>query len=135
VSRHRRPDIQGVSRTLIWLAHAADSDCPLGHGVALRALGALAAAEVPRRGVLWRPGGGLEDDDLHRTIQRVAMRHLGFAKQVAVFNRSLEAIASKTTTTERLDLEGSRVEAQSISDTAHYYTGLAFGLTFADRNR
>lgn len=134
MSRHRRPRIQGVSRTLIWLAHAADSECPLGHGAAFRALGALAAAEVPRRGVLWRPGG-TEDDDLYRAIKRVARQHLGYGKPIAAFNRSLEAIVSKTTTSERLALDDSRVDAESVSDTVHYYTGLAFGLTFVDRNR
>lgn len=132
MARHRRRRTLRLSPLLMWLAEVADHECPQGHGAALMDLGALAVTKVPSRGVLWKPADR-DEGDLYRAIELVAKRHLGYTEPAAAFYRDLEAIVSKTTLDERDALQDSRVDAESVSDTAHYYTGLAFGVTFADR--
>lgn len=129
--RHRRRSVLRLSSLLMWLAEVADRECPAGHGAALRDAGALAVTKVPSRGVLWKPGDR-DDSDLFRAIELIAKRHLGYAEPVSTFQRGLEAIVSKTTLYEREALQNSCLQAESVSDTAHYYTGLAFGVTFVD---
>lgn len=131
MARHRRRRPSRLSPLLVWLAEAADRECPQGHGAALMDLGAVAVTKVPSRGVLWKPGNRVED--LYRAVELVAHRHLGYGKPIEAFEHAIDAIVSKTTVEEREALVDSSLQAESVSDTAHYYTGLAFGITFVDR--
>jgi hypothetical protein len=130
MARRRRRALR-LSPRLVWLAEAADRECPQGHSAALLDLGAMAVIKAPSRGVLWNPRRRYEDD-LRKGIEIAAQQHLGYDKPDAAFDRSLEAIAAKATSEERSALATSRSDAESISDTVHYYAGLAFGVTFVD---
>ena len=106
--------------------HAAARECPKGHARALRELSALAVDKAPARGIFDPAVRG--EPELFQAIDRIAARHLGRARARAGWKRAVRRA--------RLDLEArdrierAAVEAQSISDTAYFYAGLAFGLTW-----
>jgi hypothetical protein len=127
----RRPNVLSAPGLLVEVARDAARECPPGHAQALRALGSLAIVKVPSRGILWAPGDAVEED-LYSGIRLVAERYLGAAKANAAWRRALDAIDAKTTFEELNAVEGAVLHANWLSQTAHFYAGVAFGVTFTD---
>ena len=105
---------------------AAARECPRGHAGALRDLTTLAMAKVPSRGIFDPSARG--EQELFTAIEVIANRHLGrkqarVAWRTAMRHANLELAAQDR-------LERAALEAQSVSDTAYFYAGLAFGLTW-----
>ena len=112
--------------TLRRLVQAAERECPRGHGSALRELTALALDKVPARGIF--DPGARGEDDLFAAIEAVAHAHLELAGARSSWRGALDA--AKLEIDRRDALEQAALEVQSVSDTAYFYAGLAFGLAF-----
>lgn len=118
-------------RTLRWLIEAAEHECPHGHADALRELTALALRKVPSRGVFDPAARG--EPDLYVAIESVARAHLELSSARTAWR---SALASASLSFERRDqIEQAALRVQSISDTAYFYAGLAFGLAFVHGGR
>lgn len=113
-------------RTLRWVIQAAEQECPRGHASALRELTALALRKVPSRGIFDPSVRG--EEDLFAAIDSVAKAHLELVEARIAWRRALEA--GNLTLDQRDGLEQAALQVQSVSDTAYFYTGLAFGLAF-----
>jgi hypothetical protein len=109
------------------LIRAAELECPEGHAAALRDFTTLALRKVPARG-LFDPAAQA-DQDLFAAIEAVADAHLEFAEARRAWRGALDA--AELSLARRDDIERTVLQLQSVSDTAHYYAGLAFGLTAA----
>ena len=113
-------------RTLRWVIEAAEHECPRGHASALRELTALALRKVPARGIFDPAVRG--EEDLFAAIESVAKVHLEFVDARMAWRSALDATSLNLD--QRDALEQAALQVQSVSDTAYFYTGLAFGLTF-----
>ena len=112
---------------------AAARECPRGHANALRDLTALAVRKVPARGIFDPTARG--EQDLFRAIETVADRHLGRTPARAAWKAAVRGGRLDLSTRDRI--ERAALQVQGVSDTAYFYTGLAFGLTWLSvyRNR
>ena len=106
------------------LIRAAELECPRGHAEALLELTALALRKVPARGIFDPTTQG--EHDLFVAIESVAEAHLEFAEARAACRSALDAAALSLE--RRDDIERAVLQVQSVSDTAYFYAGLAFGL-------
>jgi hypothetical protein len=95
-----------------------------GHANALQLLARLATLVVPARGVL-----APVEDDLYKFIDGVTTTYLSDMDHRKEFGRLLVRIES---TELRHAIETAFTQSISDSDTAYFYAGLAFGITFAD---
>jgi hypothetical protein len=127
--RHQPPSVTLVDwpPTLRWIVQAAERECPHGHASALRELTALALLKVPARGIFDPAARG--EDDLFAAIESVAHAHLELTDARSAWRKALEAAGLDLE--RRDDLEQTALQVQSVSDTAYFYAGLAFGLAFA----
>lgn len=107
------------------LVHAAERECPAGHAGALEDLTSLALTKVPARGI-FDPASG-DEDDLYTAIEAVASRHLGMTAARTAWRRAISGARLELEARDRVEHAAQRV--QGVSDTAYFYTGLAFGLT------
>ena len=127
--RQRRPHAVVVSDwplPLRQLVTAARSECPAGHAEMLSELTGLAIRKVPARGIFDPTARG--EDELFRAIEALALQHLDLATVRTTWRRSLEAAELPF---ERRDaIESAARQLLDVSDTAYFYTGLAFGLAF-----
>jgi hypothetical protein len=127
--RHRRSrsaTLVDWPPTLRQLVRAAELECPPGHAQTLRDLTVLALRKVPSRGIFDPAVRG--EDELFTAIESVARAHLELTEARASWRSALDVAALPL---ERRDeIERTAVEVQSISETAYFYTGLAFGLAF-----
>jgi len=105
---------------------AAEHECPRGHARALRELTTLALRKIPARGLFDPAVRG--EEDLFAAIEAVARAHLELADARAAWRRAVKA--ADLNLDRRDALERAALQVQSASDTAYFYTGLAFGLTF-----
>lgn len=122
--RRRRARIPAMLEALVEAVEQQQIDNAAGAARALRAFGELAAVELPARGVL-----GIDDrGDLSKAIQDIADEHLGFAPPRRRFFGGIETVAE---TELRLRIEDAAGELRAISDQAHFYLGLSFGVTLA----
>jgi hypothetical protein len=112
--------------TLRWIVQAAEHECPRGHANALRELTALALRKVPARGIFDPAVRG--EEDLFAAIESVAKAHLELADARIAWRSALEV--ATLTFDQRDALEQAALQVQGVSDTAYFYTGLAFGLAF-----
>ena len=112
--------------TLRWVVQAAEQECPRGHASALRELTELAFRKVPSRGIFDPAVRG--EEDLFAAIDSVAKAHLELLEARVAWRTALEA--GDLNLEERDRLEQAALQVQSVSDTAYFYTGLAFGLAF-----
>ena len=110
---------------LRYVIRAAEHECPRGHAEALLELTMLALTKVPARGI-FDPGGRGEDDLLAR-IERVARTHLDLAGARAAWDAALDG--ADLDFDRRDAIAQAAVQVQTVSDTANFYAGLAFGLT------
>ena len=113
-------------RTLRWVIQAAEQECPHGHASALRELTVLALHKVPSRGIF--DPGVRGEEDLFAAIESVAKAHLELIEARVAWRRALEA--GDVNLEQRDALEEAALQVQSVSDTAYFYAGLAFGLAF-----
>lgn len=114
--------------TLTQLVHAIDvaDDLPGEHARVLEACLRWAAVAVPTRGI-FEPGSR-DEPEFYSRVQAIANRHLGLS---AARKRSALAIeAARLSFKQRDAIATSQLEVQDISDTAYFYAGLAFALTF-----
>ncbi len=95
-----------------------------GESDALRAFGELAASRVPTRGVFASSEG-----DLDMAIDRIAKKHLGLKTPRKEF---FDAIAKVEPFALRDQIETAANHLRSVSDTAQFYAGLAFGITLVE---
>jgi hypothetical protein len=117
--------------TLRWIIQAAEHECPQGHANALRELSALALNKVPSRGIF--DPGVRGEEDLFAAIESVAKAHLELAEARVAWRNALEA--GGLNLDQRDGLEQAALQVQSVSDTAYFYTGLAFGIAFLHAHR
>jgi hypothetical protein len=85
--------------------------------------GRLAAVAVPACGVL-----APTDDELYMALERIAAARFGLDDAKAAFRKALEKIPSVTT---RRVVADAAVDERVATDSAFFYGGLAFGITFA----
>jgi hypothetical protein len=111
-------------QALRQVIRAAQRECPRGHAHALLALTTLAIHKVPARGIFDPAVRG--EDDLFSAIESVARDHLELADARTVWRAALEAAGLDLE--RRDDIEQAALQVQSVSDTAYFYAGLAFGL-------
>lgn len=95
-----------------------------GHANALSMLGRLATLVVPARGVL-----APVEDDLYKFIDSVSTTYLSDRDHRKEFSRLVAKVEPPET---RHAMEATFTQALSDSDTAYFYAGLAFGITFAN---
>jgi hypothetical protein len=115
------------------LIRAAERECPRGHADAVRELTALAMIKVPARGIFDPTSRG--EHELFTAIEVVATRHLGLGNARVAWRGALKR--SSVELHARDEIERAALRLQGISDTAYFYAGLTFGLTFGafDRSR
>jgi hypothetical protein len=127
--RHRRSQSSARAHWPSLLRHvirAAEAECPRGHADTLFDLTALALRKVPSRGIF--DPGVRGEHDLFADIEAIARAHLELAQVRASWRGALDAAALSL---ERRDeIESTALALQSVSDSAYFYTGLAFGLVF-----
>jgi hypothetical protein len=105
---------------------AADRECPAGHARALRDFTALAVRKVPARGIFDPTCGG--DQELFTAIEVIADRHLGRKRARAEWKSAIRRANLDLDARDRI--ERAALQVQGVSDTAYFYAGLAFGLTW-----
>ena len=115
------------SPSLLQLIHAAELECPSGHGEALAAFTALALRKVPSRGIF--DPGSRDEADLFTAVDAVARKHLGMTRAKKAFRQSF--VAARLPFEQQDVIEQAAQQVQGISETAYFYAGLAFGLVFA----
>ncbi len=111
-------------QALRQVIRAAQLECPRGHAQALLALTTLAIHKVPARGIFDPAVRG--EDDLFSAIESVAREHLALTDARTAWRAALEA--GGLDLERRDDIEQAALQVQSVSDTAYFYAGLAFGL-------
>jgi hypothetical protein len=127
--RHRRSRSSALADGPALLRHvirAAELECPRGHADTLSDLTALALRKVPSRGIF--DPGARGEHELFADIESVAQAHLELAQLRTAWRAALDGAALSM---ERRDeIESAALALQSVSDSAYFYTGLAFGLVF-----
>jgi hypothetical protein len=108
------------------LIRAAERECPKGHASALRDLTSLAVRKVPARGIFDPTSRG--EQELFDAIDVIANRHLGRTRARAGWGTAVRSARLELEARDRIERAALRL--QSVSDTAYFYTGLAFGLTW-----
>jgi len=94
-----------------------------GDAAALRAYGALALHQIPLRGV-FPP----HDEALDEAIEAIATKCLDFGAAADAFDEA----TAQLTPRQRLDVEQAVTDLRIVSDKAHFYAGIAFGITLVD---
>jgi hypothetical protein len=125
--RSSSPTRTAVPPALLPIVRAAQTQCPSGHADALAALLILASQKVPARGIF--DPGVRDEPDFYLEIETVAKAHLEFGEARAAWRKALKA--ANLGIDLRDDIEAAALDVAGISDTAYFYTGLAFGLVFA----
>ena len=106
---------------------AAERECPDGHARALQELMGLALTKVPSRGIFDPTSSG--EHVLFAAFESIAKRHLGMDEARAAWRSGLRR--SHLELEARDTLEQAALRVQGVSDTVHFYAGLAFGLACA----
>jgi hypothetical protein len=86
----------------------------------------LALDKVPARGIF--DPAARSEPELFTAIESVATTHLELTAARAAWRRALRR--AELTIERRDSIEAAALEVQSVSDTAYFYAGLAFGLAF-----
>jgi hypothetical protein len=124
-SSKKTKDLPRLLVRLIRAAKANESDTEhSANPDALRAFGALALTAIPAHGVFVP-----NQEEMMVAIERIANKHLGFSEARQEFRRALKVIEPFDT---RDTIETTHIGVIDVSDQAHFYAGLAFGITLAD---
>jgi hypothetical protein len=129
--RRTPPSERDLPIQLRRLFRAAGRECPKGHAGALRDLAALAMTKVPSRGIFDPSSRG--EQELFTAIEVIANRHLGRTRARAAWRSALRRGNLELHARDRI--ERAALQAESVSDTAYFYAGLAFGLTWVSIHR
>ncbi len=124
----RSPSSAMLAELPLSLRHvirAAERECPSGHANALREPTSLALTKVPARGIFDPTSRG--EHELFTAIESVASSHLGLNRARAAWQGALQQARLELEARDRI--ERAALQVQGVSDTAYFYTGLAFGLT------
>ncbi len=119
----------GLPPLLVHIIRAAANDTRFtnrNHAAALQALARLFMLTLPARGVL-APG-----DDLCLRIDDIATRYLDRAEAEQQFHRAVNGVAELR---QRDAIETAHASIVEVSELAHYYAGLAAGITLAELGR
>ena len=94
---------------------------------------ASALSELARLFMIVLPMRGLEPaDDLRDEIEKIATRHLRRGEAEARFRNAVDRIASVQ---QRDSIENAHLQLVESSELAHYYAGIAAGITLAELGR
>jgi len=111
----------------VILAAASDARlCDGNHAAALHALARLFMLTLPARGVL------APSDDLCARIDDIAKRYLDRTSAEQLFQRAVSGVSSVQ---QRDAIETAHASIVGVSELAHYYAGLAAGITLAELGR
>ena len=124
MSPRRAGDLSPLLLFVIDALEAQDSRERRREARALRAFGELARAQIPARGVF-----APTEDDLYRSIDAIAARHLGYAVAAKALRVKLADVETFAT---RDEIATATNHLRTVSDLAYFNAGLAFGVTFAD---
>jgi hypothetical protein len=113
------------------VVRAAARECPRGHAEALRDLTTLAISKVPARGIFDPTARG--EQELFTAIEVIANRHLGRKRARGAWRVAMRRARLELEASDRIERAAHQV--QGASDTAYFYAGLAFGLTWLSRHR
>jgi hypothetical protein len=116
---------------LRFVIRAAELECPRGHADALLELTALAMRKIPARGIFDPTVRG--EHELFAAIEAVAHAHLELTEARRDWRDALEAAALDLEKRDRVEMAALHV--QTISDSAYFYAGLAFGMAFTSGYR
>ena len=128
--RPRRPGGSRPATFADWppalrhLIRAAELECPRGHAEALVDLTTLALRKIPVRGIFDPTARG--EHEVFAAIESVARAHLELTDARLAWRAALEG--SGLALERRDEIERTALQVQSVSDTAYFYAGLAFGL-------
>lgn len=117
--------------SLRCVIRAAEHECPHGHASALRELTTIALDKVPARGIFDPAVRG--EEDLFTAIESVAKAHLELIEARVAWRNALDD--GGVNLEQRDALEQAAMQVQTVSDTAYFYAGLAFGLAFVHAHR
>jgi hypothetical protein len=123
VPRPRNKAVGSLPPLLVRLMHAAERDDRPHVAQALAAYGDYALIAIPTVGVLPR-----DEPKFYSAVDRVARKHLGFTEARRAFTQSIKSMEPL----ERRDrIDSAATALQAVSDEAHFYAGIAFGVTVA----
>jgi hypothetical protein len=111
---------------LSLLIESAARECPAGHAGTLAELLTLALQKAPSRGI-FEPGQR-DEAELSVQIESIAKKHLDLDAACAAYRKSLDDAGLEFAARERIATSAN--DLRTVSDTAHYYAGLAFRLAF-----
>ena len=114
----------GVGPLLAHVIRAVADESP-ERAEALADLARLFELIVPLRGIA-------PNDDVRNAIEQVARRHLARGDADAALRRAVARVASIK---DRDAIENACVELIEAGELAHYYAGLAAGITLAELGR
>lgn len=110
--------------TLRHVIRSAELECPRGHADALRELTVLALRKVPARGIFDPAARG--EQDVFTAIESVARAHLELTRARSAWRTAVNRAGLPLEQRDRI--ERAALQVQTVSDTAYFYAGLAFGL-------
>jgi len=111
---------------LSLLIESAARECPSGHAGALAELLTVALQKAPSRGI-FEPGQR-DESELTAQIESIAKKHLELDAARAAYRTALDQAGLEFGPRDRIATTAN--DLRRVSDTAHYYAGLAFGLSF-----
>ena len=120
------PLLNGVIRAFAADGRKAAHGRAIDRAATLNELARLFVLVVPTRGV------GDPADDLRDQIERIANRHLRRGRADARLRAALGRVVGVK---ERDAIENAHLEVVELSELAHYYAGLAAGITLAELGR
>ncbi|MCA1584771.1 MAG: hypothetical protein LC791_08375 [Acidobacteria bacterium] len=129
--RSRLATLTELPPTLRLLVEAAERECPSGHADALLEFTALALRKVPSRGIF--DPSTRDEHELFSLIEAAAQAHLNLSDARAAWQEALERASLPFDRRDAIETAALRV--QTVSDTAYFYVGLAFGLAFMSFGR
>ena len=110
------------------MVHAlqASKDCPENHARALEGYLRIARWSIPARG-LFEPGSR-DESPFFEQIHTIADKHLGRSSARNKFKRVVKASGLPFRKQDGILISAG--EFQDVSDTAYFYAGIAFALSF-----
>jgi ATP phosphoribosyltransferase regulatory subunit HisZ len=120
------PLLARVIELAVYAEKHDDSTDRTGEAAFLGGVARLAVQNVGFRGVLAPP------PELYKPIEDLAKEHLEWVDAKKELREALDRVKKFK---RRDAIETAHIRVLSVSDTAYYYTGLAFGLTVADLSR
>jgi hypothetical protein len=94
---------------------------------------AAALVDFARMFLILVPVHGVDPaDDVRESIERIAVRHLRRGEAETQLRRAIDRVSDPK---ERDAIESACLEAADVGELAHYYAGIAAGITLASLSR